>query len=74
MAVKIQLKRTEGVTSYDVSHEKGEAEVTYDPTKTMPEKIAESVGKTGFKTTVKTGNKTDAADDRRAVAPSISPR
>jgi copper chaperone len=52
-AVKVQLKRTEGVTAYDVSLEKGEAEVTYDPAKTEPKKIAESVSKTGFQATVK---------------------
>jgi copper chaperone len=47
-AVKVQLKKTEGVTAYQVSLEKGEAEVTYDPAKTEPKKIAESVSKTGF--------------------------
>lgn len=47
-AVKVQLKKTEGVSAYDVSLEKGEAEVTYDPAKTEPKKIAESVSKTGF--------------------------
>jgi len=52
--VKIQLKRMEGVTSYDVSYEKGEAEVRYDPAKTTPEKIAQSVAvKTGYKVAVK---------------------
>lgn len=51
--VKIQLKRTEGVTAYEVSLEKAEAEVGYDPAKTTPEKIAESVSKTGFKASVK---------------------
>ena len=52
-AVKLQLKRTTGVTAYDVSWEKGEAEVSYDPAKTDPKKIAESIAKTGFKATVK---------------------
>jgi copper chaperone len=47
-AVKVQLKKTEGVTAYDVSLERGEAEVTYDPAKTEPKRIAESVSKTGF--------------------------
>jgi copper chaperone CopZ len=47
-AVKVQLKRTEGVVAYDVSLEKGEAEVTYEPARTDPNKIAESVSKTGF--------------------------
>ena len=30
-AVKVQLKKTEGVTAYDVSLEKGEAEVSSPP-------------------------------------------
>jgi copper chaperone CopZ len=52
-AVKVQLKKTEGVTAYEVSLESGEAAVSYDPTKTTPERIAASVSKTGFKTSVK---------------------
>ena len=52
-AVKLQLKRTDGVTAYEVSWEKGEAEVSYDPAKTDPKKTAESITKTGFKATVK---------------------
>jgi mercuric ion binding protein len=51
--VRIQLKKTQGVTAYEVSFEKGEAEVTYDPAKTTPEKIAASVSKTGFAASVK---------------------
>ncbi len=52
-AVKVQLKRTEGVSAYDVSLEQAEADVTYDPGKTDPRKIAESVSKTGFEASVK---------------------
>ncbi len=52
-AVKLQLKRTEGVTAYEVSLEKGEAAVTYDAGRTDPEKIAESVSKTGFEASIK---------------------
>ena len=52
-AVKVELKRTEGVSAYDVSLEKAEANVTYDPAKTDPKKIAESVSKTGFEASVK---------------------
>ena len=52
-AVKVQLKKTEGVTAYEVSLEKAEAEVSYDAAKTTPDKIAESVSKTGFKASVK---------------------
>jgi len=52
-AVKVQLKRTVGVTAYEVSLEKAEADVTYDAGKTDPKKIAESVSKTGFTASVK---------------------
>jgi copper chaperone len=52
-AVKLQLKRTEGVAAYDVSLEKAEADVTYDPAKTDAKKITESVSKTGFEVSVK---------------------
>jgi copper chaperone len=55
-AVKLQLRKTDGVTAYDVSLEKGEAEVTYDPAKTEPTKIAESVSTTGFIASVKEVN------------------
>jgi copper chaperone len=52
-AVKVQLKKTEGVLAYEVSLEKAEAEVSYDPAKTEPKKIADSVSKTGFEASVK---------------------
>ena len=52
-AVKVQLKKTNGVTAYEVSLDKAEAEVTYDPARTEPKKIAESVSKTGFQASVK---------------------
>lgn len=51
-SVKIQLKRTEGVSAYDVSLEKAQADVTYDPAKTDPKTIAESGSKTGFEASV----------------------
>jgi copper chaperone len=52
-AVKVQLKKTDGVTAYEVSLEKGEADVTYDSARTDPGKIAESVSQSGFHATVK---------------------
>lgn len=54
-AVKVQLRRTDGVVSYDVSYERGEADVTFDPARTSPQRIAESISKTGFRATVKGG-------------------
>ena len=52
-AVKLKLKRTVGVTAFEVSLERGEADVTYDPGRTDPKKIAESVSETGFTASVK---------------------
>ena len=52
-AVKVQLKKTEGVTAYEVSLDKGEAEVSYDASRTEPKRIAQSVAKTGFQASVK---------------------
>ncbi|PYQ53812.1 MAG: hypothetical protein DMF78_08080 [Acidobacteria bacterium] len=64
--VKIELKRMEGVMRYDVSYEKGEAEVSYDPAKTTPEKIAASLAvKTGDRVAVKGSKKTVALLERR---------
>ena len=62
-AVRLQLERTEGVTAYEVSLEKAEAEVSYDPAKTSPGKIAESVSKTGFEALLK---KTGGDDGNQA--------
>src|SRR6266571_3586762 len=52
--VKLKLKKTKGVLVYEVSLEKGEADVTYDPALTCQEEIADAVSETGFTTTVKT--------------------
>jgi copper chaperone CopZ len=68
-AVKVQLKRTEGVTAYEVRLEKAEAEVSYDPAKITPEKIAESVSKTGFKASVKGAKDEGSGAKQGAVSP-----
>jgi copper chaperone CopZ/YHS domain-containing protein len=47
-AFKFQLERTEGVTAYEVSLEKSDAGVTYDPEKTDAGAIGESLLKKGF--------------------------
>ena len=54
-AVKVQLKRTEGVTEYEVSWEEGEAIVTFDPEVTDTDIIAAAITKSGFKATIKKG-------------------
>jgi copper chaperone CopZ len=52
-AVKLKLRKTKGVLAYEVSLERGEADVTYDPDLTKPETIAAAVSETGFAATVK---------------------
>ncbi len=47
-AFKLQLQRIEGVTAYEVSLEKGEAGVTYDPEKTDAGAIGVSLLSKGF--------------------------
>ncbi len=66
-AVRVQLRRTDGVIAYEVSLEKGEADVTYDPGRTDPHKIAESVSKTGFEATVKSARGKSAGPTRDGV-------
>jgi copper chaperone CopZ len=60
--VKLKLRKTKGVLAYEVSLEKGEAEVTYDPDLTRPEIIAAAVSETGFAATVT--EKSDPANPR----------
>lgn len=52
-AVKIQLKRTPGVIEYDVSLDREEAVVTYDPEVTDTDTIAAAIAKAGFDATLK---------------------
>ncbi len=50
VAVKMAAKKVAGVTNVAVSYEKGRADVTYDPARTTPEKIAAAITKhSGFK-------------------------
>jgi copper chaperone CopZ len=69
-AVKLQLKKTEGVLAYEVSFEKGEAQVSFDPAKTTPGKIAESVTWTGYTASVKSSEGASAAGGSPATAQS----
>src|SRR3990172_3503379 len=68
-AVKLQLKRTGGVISYEVSL--AGAEVRYDPDRTDPEKILESVEKTGFQVSIR---KDDDRGRRRPPTPGVESR
>jgi copper chaperone CopZ len=52
-AVKTALKKTKGVTEYEVSLEAGEATVTFNPAETSVDAIADAITKTGFTAKVK---------------------
>jgi len=50
VAVKMAAKKVDGVAEANVSYENGRADVTYDPAKTTPEKIAKAITEnSGFK-------------------------
>ncbi|PYQ52967.1 MAG: hypothetical protein DMF78_10150 [Acidobacteria bacterium] len=71
-AVKLQLKRTDGVTAYQVSLEKAEADVTYDPARTNPRKIADSVSKTGFTASIKKADESrKSSSDVKTPEPAV---
>jgi copper chaperone len=67
-AVNVQLKNTEGVVAYEVSFDKGEAVVSYDPAKTTPAKIAESVTRTGYSASVRAEGGASALPAKPSVA------
>jgi len=53
VAVQAAAKKVAGVDEVKVDHEKGTAEITYDPSKTSAQTIASAITKgTGFKTEV----------------------
>ena len=51
--IKAMLKRTPGVISAEVSYERREADVEYDPSRTSTEKIIEAITNMGYKARVK---------------------
>lgn len=71
--VKLRLKKVKGVTAFDVSLEKGEAEVTYNPAQTNPEAIAAAVSETGFKATVKPNGEKVAEKGSHQLSPDKRP-
>lgn len=48
-AIRIALEKTAGVKRADVSYERGNAVVDYDPNKTSPDKLREVINGTGYK-------------------------
>lgn len=51
--IRAMLKRTAGVTSADVSYERKEAVVEYEPGRVTREKIVEAITNLGYKASVK---------------------
>lgn len=51
--IKSMLKRTSGVVAADVSYQRKEAVVDYDPEKITPEKIVETINNLGYKAKIK---------------------
>lgn len=51
--IQSMLRRTEGVISADVSYERREAVVVFDPARTSREKIMEAITNLGYKASVK---------------------
>ncbi|MCA1601043.1 MAG: cation transporter [Acidobacteria bacterium] len=47
--IRLALERTTGVRRAEVSYERAEAVVDYDPQATTPEKIRDAINQTGFK-------------------------
>ncbi len=52
-ATKLALKKLDGVQDVRVDADKSEAVVTYDDTKTTPQKLIERIEKQGYKAKVK---------------------
>jgi mercuric ion transport protein len=48
-AIRLALEKTPGVKRADVSYERGNAIVDYDPNETSPEKLREVINGTGYK-------------------------
>jgi copper chaperone CopZ len=46
--IKLALEKTVGVRVSEVSYDRGEAVVEYDPKLTTPEKLREAIGATGY--------------------------
>ncbi len=51
--VGAMLRRTPGVVHIEVSAKRGEAVITFDPTRTSPAQLAEAVERLGYSATVK---------------------
>ncbi len=51
--IRAMLKRTHGVVSADVSYERKEAVVEYDPGRITREKIVEAIANMGYEASVK---------------------
>jgi mercuric ion transport protein len=51
--IKLALEKTPGVRGAEVSYDRGEAAVEYDPAATTPEKLRDAINETGYKAELK---------------------
>ncbi len=49
VGVEAALKRLDGINKVDASYGKGEARVSYDPSKAQPEQIQKAIEKIGYR-------------------------
>jgi len=57
VTVRAMLKRTDGVQSATVDGKRGEAVVSYDPTKTTPQALVDVINRLGYKASLPTASK-----------------
>jgi copper chaperone CopZ len=57
VTVRAMLKRTDGVQSATVDGKRGEAVVSYDPTKTTPQALVDVINRLGYKASFPTASK-----------------
>lgn len=53
VTIKLALEKTPGVRSSEVSYDRGEAIVEYDPNLTTPEKLRDAITRTGYQAEIK---------------------
>lgn len=59
--VEAQLKKLDGVKSATVSYKESRATVVYDDTQVTPEKLKETIEKSGFKAELKSADSTSGS-------------
>jgi len=71
-ATRIALRKVDGVEAVKTDLEKAEVSVTYDDTKTGPEKMVEAIERLGYRATVKAGTSSPASSNASRQASTAS--